>query len=51
MLSGVLLKAQGPVEGQKKIDIGGSQPGRKLSGNEGIDGIGRDRNDGHEMSS
>ncbi len=50
-LSGVLLKTQGPVKGQKEIDIAGSQPGRKLAGNEGIDGIGRDRNDGHEMSS
>ncbi|MNH36743.1 hypothetical protein D3C79_975680 [compost metagenome] len=48
--SGLLL-AQRPVQGQKKIDIGSSQPIGKLAGNEGIDGIGGDRNDGHGMRS
>ncbi|MNE97505.1 hypothetical protein D3C80_1958660 [compost metagenome] len=51
LLRSSLLLAQRPVQGQKKIDIGSSQPIGKLVGNEGIDGIGGDRNDGHGMRS
>ncbi|MNE33939.1 hypothetical protein D3C80_1276370 [compost metagenome] len=46
-----LLMTQRPVQCQKKVDIGAFQPICKLAGNEGIDGIGRDGNDGHDMSS